>query len=178
MTAATKSRDYSHARIYSSWVELPTWRALSPNARCLLVEMLARYHPDDNGRAVWSIRRGANVLRVSKSTAGRALIELERNGWIAVEMVARFGGSPKPATYTLSMFPDLVAAIPASRAFEHLPGERWQSPRKRASRPNGNQSISNGIAQSYERDKTVPVTGRDGSIRGTKQSRQSDTSTL
>ena len=54
MPAATKYRDRPHARIYSAWLELPAWREASLAARCLLVEMLARYRPGENGRLEWS----------------------------------------------------------------------------------------------------------------------------
>src|SRR4051812_17479032 len=101
---ATTFKDFAHARIYSTWLDLPTWRALSPNAIALLVEMLARYRPGENGRIQWPVRQVAKVLHVSKSTAGTALIELERNGWIQVEKVAGFGGAATPATYRLTMF--------------------------------------------------------------------------
>jgi hypothetical protein len=150
---ANKLRDKSHARIYYAWVILPTWRALSPIARTLLVEMLARYRPGDKGRASWSVRLAAEVLGVSKSTASRCLIELERNGWIAVATNGAFGGSPRPATYTLNMYNDEISGKLASRAFEHLPGERWSSPRRQ-----------NGSARSAQNNNVVPLAGRHGSI--------------
>jgi hypothetical protein len=43
MTRATKFRDLAHARIYSTWTNLPAWRECSLAARILLVEMLARF---------------------------------------------------------------------------------------------------------------------------------------
>ena len=92
MAAATKYRERPHARIYFAWVELPAWREASIAARCLLVEMLARYRPGDNGRLEWPVRRVAEVLGVSKTTAGKILIELETTGWIAVMRVGSFSG--------------------------------------------------------------------------------------
>ena len=83
MSYATRDRTPSHARIFATWVELPTWRALSPVARALLIEILARFHGVNNGRLEWPVRRAAQCLGVSKTTASRALVELERNGWIS-----------------------------------------------------------------------------------------------
>jgi hypothetical protein len=49
MTRAARDRTPAHARVFAYWVELPTWRALSPVARTLLVEVLARFRPGNNG---------------------------------------------------------------------------------------------------------------------------------
>ncbi len=160
MTRATRNRAAAHARIMSSWVELPTWRALSPVARSLLVEILARFRPGENGKLAWPVRKAADLLGVSKATAARALIELERNGWLSVTRVAGFGGRAKPATYLLAMFKNDVTGEPASNAFEHLPGESSRVPRK---------------SQFRQRDKTVPPVRLNGFAGGTGQSRQTDT---
>jgi hypothetical protein len=163
MVMASKHRDGPHARIYEKWLTLPTWRALSLAARSLLVEILARYRPGDNGKLAWSVRQAAQVLGVSKSTAARALTELELNGWIAVATVSAFGGKAKPATYTLTMYPDDVTGDPASRAFESLPGNSSRA-RCRA-RPS---------PQSQKGDKAVLPVGRDGFAGGTSQSHPGD----
>lgn len=159
MTNATRERASPHARIYSSWVELPTWRALSPTARALLVEILARFRPGENGALEWPVRRAADVLGVSKATGARSLSELERNGWLSVARVGKFGGKAKPATYALAMFKDDAAGELASMAFEHLPGEPYRVPRKR---------------QSRQADKTVPPLRLNGFTGGTGQSRGRD----
>lgn len=134
MTIATRDRAPAHARIFASWVELPTWRPLSPVARALLVEILARFRPGENGKLAWPVRKAAGIRGVSKATAARALIELERNGWISVTRVAGFGGKAKPSTYLLAMFKNDVTGEPPSNAFEHLPGEISRVPRSPLSR--------------------------------------------
>lgn len=165
MTIATRDRAPAHARVYSSWVNLSTWRALSPNARCLLVEMLARFRPGDNGKLEWPVRAVADVLGVSKATGARVLIELERNGWIKVVKVSAFGGRASPARYALTMFADDVSGEPASRAFEYLRGEESVARPKKKS-----------ASQSHGKDKPVPVARRDGFTRGTRQSHGADKS--
>lgn len=154
MSYATRDRAPAHARIFATWVVLPAWRALSPVARALLVEMLARFRPGQNGALEWPVRKAANAVGVSKATAARALIELERNGWLSVTRVAAFGGRPKPATYLLAMFGNDLTGEPPSRAFEHAPGEAARIPRPRNAVP---PMRLNGFAretrQSQQRDK-------------------------
>jgi DNA-binding transcriptional MocR family regulator len=132
MPAATKYRDRPHARIYFGWVELPAWREASLAARCLLVEMLARYRPGDNGKLEWSVRRVAEVLGVSKSTASAVLIELETIGWIEVTRAGGFLKKGRASLYALGMYTNDVTGEPPTRAFE-----RW---RPDGSRPLGTRS--------------------------------------
>jgi hypothetical protein len=121
MAAATKFHDRPHARIYSAWLELPAWHEVSLAARCLLVEMLGRYRPGENGKLEWSIRRVAEVLGVSKSTASAALIELETIGWIEVTRAGSFSRKGRASHYALAMFTNDVTGEPATRTFE-----RWR----------------------------------------------------
>lgn len=164
MPAATGARTPAHARIHQSWLDLPTWRALSLAARCLLVEMLAENRKEKNGFLAWPIRRAAERLNVSKATGARALIELERNGWITVSTVSAFGGRAKPATYAVTMFLNDVTGEPASFAFEHLPGEPSRKSRKRTA-----------AEQSHGKDKAVPLVRLNGFTGRTIQSQGEDT---
>jgi DNA-binding transcriptional MocR family regulator len=153
MATATKFRDRPHARIYSTWVELAAWRAISIAARCLLVEMLTRYRPGDNGRLEWSVRDVAEVLGVSKSTASTALIELETTGWIEVTRAGSFSRKGRASLYALAMFTNDVTAEPATRTFE-----RW---RPDGSRPLGQRcrvssqrrTVRQELQNSLSRDK-------------------------
>jgi hypothetical protein len=163
VTQATGARAPAHARILQKWLDLPTWRALSLAARVLLVEMLAEHRPDKNGFLAWPVRRAAERLGVSKDTAARALIELERNGWLNVSTPAAFGGRAKAATYAVTMFPDSRAGAPASFAFEHLPGEPARLERKRKR-----------VSVSHGKDKAVPPVRRNGRKGRTKQSHGKD----
>jgi len=163
VTRATGTRAPAHARIHCAWLELPTWRALSLAARCLLVDILAEYRRSKNGFLAWPVRRAAQRLGTSKDTAARALIELERNGWLKVSTSAAFGGRANAATYAVTMFPDDRTGEPASFAFEHLPGELAHRDRKQK-----------GAAVSQEKDKAVPPTRPNGRTGRTKQSHGKD----
>ncbi len=127
-----------------------------------MVEILARYRPLENGRLEWPVRKAATVLGVSKATAARALIELERNGWLSVTRVAGFGGRAKPATYLLAMFKDDVSGEPSSNSFENLPGESLRVQRG---------------PQSHQRDKAVPPMRLNSFTEGTRQSLERDAQT-
>jgi hypothetical protein len=152
MALATKYRDRSHARIYSAWVELPAWCEASLAARCLLVEMLARYRPGTNGTLEWSVRRVAEVLRVSKSTASATLIELETIGWIEVTRAGSFSGKSRASHYALTMYPDETTGDPPTRSFE-----KWQ--------PDGSRPLGSRCRLSKQ-SRTVRVEGQDSPPRG------------
>ena len=74
------------------------------------------------------MRRVAEVLGVSKSTASAALIELETIGWIEVMRAGSFSRKGRASLYALAMYNNDVTDEPATRAFE-----RWQ--------PNGNRPL-------------------------------------
>jgi DNA-binding transcriptional MocR family regulator len=116
MPAPVRRADRPHARLYCDWLDLPAFRALSPQAVSLLVHMLARHRPGENGRLSWSVRRIADALQSSKDTASKAMDELEANGWVAVAEVGRFGHRARSSRYRLTMFTD-AEGTPATMDF-------------------------------------------------------------
>lgn len=58
------------------------WRSLSPVARCALIELLMKYNGINNGRLAMSANNLANLLSISRATAGRALQQLIDVGFI------------------------------------------------------------------------------------------------
>jgi hypothetical protein len=157
MTTATKHRDRAHARIYSRWVELPAWREASLAARCLLVEMLARYRPGNIGTLEWSVRRVADILRVSKSTASAVLTELETIGWIEVTRAGSFSRRCVASRYALAMFANDVTGEPATNAFEHWrpDGPRPMATRSRVSKQV--RSVRSEVQHSPSRNEFLSV---------------------
>jgi DNA-binding transcriptional MocR family regulator len=154
-------RDRPHARIYSAWMELAAWRGASLAARVLLVEMLTRYRPDNNGNLEWSIRRVADALGVSKSTASAALKELETIGWIDVMRVGSFSRKGRASLYALAMFTNDVTGEPATRTFE-----RW--------RPDGSRPLGQRCRVSRQR-RTVRQELQDSLSRDKRLSAPQDT---
>jgi predicted transcriptional regulator of viral defense system len=95
---------------------LRAWREISPNARALLVEVLAAYHPSAAPVVELPVRRAAELLRVSKSAAGRAIAELENAGWIAPLERGKLG-KRAPSRYRLTMMAHPETGEPASHDY-------------------------------------------------------------
>lgn len=139
MARAKNQRDSSHARIYSEWLGLPSWQRLSPQAVKLLVEILGRYRPRDNGQLPLSAKKAGDYLNASKATGARALRELDDNGWIRPVRLARFADRKGTATdYRLTMFGDDVTGEPATR--EYLECSPKLSATVSPIRPNGSRT--------------------------------------
>lgn len=152
MPKASQYKDRSHARIYSAWLELPAWRAASIAARCLIVEMMGRYRPGENGKLAWPIRRVASVLGVSKSTASLVLTELETLGWIEVTRVGSFSRKSAASCYALAMFANDITGDPVTKAFE-----RW--------RPDGSRPLATRSRVSFQ-SRSVRSQGQHSPSRG------------
>lgn len=151
MARAQNQRDRSHARIYSEWLGLPSWRALSPQAVKLLVEILGRFRPGDNGRLPLSAKLAGAYLGASKATGARALRELDDNGWIRPMRLARFADRKGTATdYRLCMFNDDVTGEMATR--EYLDAGQIKYIPVSPMRPNGSTVETE---RSHGRDATV-----------------------
>ena len=66
-------------------LESPTYRDLSPVAKCLLEEFQRIYRPSRNGQLSVSVMRASELLNVHKDTAGKAFYELAEHGFIALK---------------------------------------------------------------------------------------------
>jgi hypothetical protein len=84
-----KKKEARHLRLYHWFLRSGAWQSLSPNARALYVEMVARYNGSNNGRIHMSVREGADLLRIGKNAAATALVQLQERGFI---VVTRRGG--------------------------------------------------------------------------------------
>lgn len=58
------------------------WRALKPVHRALYIELAMRFNGSNNGDIALSVRQGARLVRASKDTVSRALVELEKKGFV------------------------------------------------------------------------------------------------
>jgi hypothetical protein len=88
MPVATRLRDKPHARLYHEWLALPAWLVLSPYAKALLIEMHGLYRLA-SPTIKMTDRNAARIIPCSRSTAAKALVELEKTGWISLESVGR-----------------------------------------------------------------------------------------
>jgi hypothetical protein len=124
-----KRSDKAHARIYSAWLDLPAWQALTPYAKALLIELLARYRPMDGNHFPLSGRKAAELLNCSRNAASAAIGLLEETGWVRVEKVGTgLTGRrcSRTSHYRLTMFPSNDWTAP-TRDFE-----KWSHHGRRA----------------------------------------------
>ncbi len=103
----------------------PAWKSLSPPARCAYIEICNLYNGSNNGRIALSARTLADLLSVSRATAGRALLELENRGFIQVVREGGFNiksGARRSTEWRLTIQRCDVTGENATKAFM-----RWQS---------------------------------------------------
>ncbi len=71
-----------HVRFYRWLVDSVAYRAMSPEARALLIEFYHLYNAQNNGEIELSNRHAAKLLNVTKDTAAKYLTGLQRKGFI------------------------------------------------------------------------------------------------
>lgn len=82
------------------------WRALTPQARALYVELAQRYNGSNNGEIALSVREAARALHIAKDTATRTFHELEAVGFIKRHVCGSFNWKLRHATtWVLTEFP-------------------------------------------------------------------------
>jgi hypothetical protein len=67
------------------------WKSLSPVAVKAFIELVRMYKGHNNGRIAMGVRTLAELTGCSKSTADRALTELELKGFIGVQRLGTYG---------------------------------------------------------------------------------------
>lgn len=67
--------------IHTSWFESPAYKALSTNARALLIEIIMRDRLN-NGRIVLSSAQAQQALNLSENTIKKAFLQLMEHGFI------------------------------------------------------------------------------------------------
>ena len=75
-------------------MEYPAWGALSPYAQALYPWIKLEWkgpNNNNNGRIQMSVRQAAALLGCTTKTAAKALIDLQRKGWIVVRKCAVLG---------------------------------------------------------------------------------------
>jgi hypothetical protein len=79
-----------YVQIFHWEMDSAAFRDLSACARALYIEIRRRYNGTNNGFIVYSCRQGADELKISKSTAAKALNELQTHGFIVAEQRGAF----------------------------------------------------------------------------------------
>ncbi len=99
----------------------PAWRLLSPVARCVFLELASIYNGGNNGFLALSARDAAERIGCSKNTAGRAIAELVRAGFVEVAQRGHFDRkSPHAAEYRLTLYECNRTGQRGSKAFMGL----------------------------------------------------------
>jgi hypothetical protein len=142
----------------------PAWRALSPNAKAVLLHLWERHNGSNNGQIVYGVRDAAEI-RISKDQAARALIELINRGFLRVTRAAAFTFKTKEARcWAITAEPiddqpptkDFARWSPTQKHFSRLTRETVQShPRDREAK-NG---LENGLSVSPVRPSTAELAG-------------------
>jgi hypothetical protein len=139
-------------------LESPAWRRLPCAARALYIELAKRYNGRNNGRISYSVREGAEALKVTKDTAGRMLKVLQERGFIVRTKQGAFSlkVSREASEWRLTEYPDDVIPQHASKDFM-----RWQPPEPDPLRP------AKFKIRSFSSDRTVRLQGLHGPMKGT-----------
>lgn len=95
-----------HVRLYHWVMKSAAWRGLDCVARAAYVELSSLYTGSNNGAIGLSVRVLADALHVSPATASRALLSLEKHGFIVTTQKGAFKQKVRHAsTYRLTEFP-------------------------------------------------------------------------
>src|SRR4051812_31270619 len=78
-------------------MDSPAWRSLSPQDRCVYVELRRAYNGSNNGWLSLSVRDGARRCRMNKDTVGKSLATLEDRGFIECVKPASFSTNSRRA---------------------------------------------------------------------------------
>jgi hypothetical protein len=146
MSKRTKVKESRHVRLYHWLLNSEAWRSLSPNARALYVEIVARYNGSNNGRIGFSVRDAGNILHIGKNAASAAFRELQERDFLVIAKRSAFSVKTKMATeWRLTEF-----ACDITKEFATKDFMRWS--------PEKNTVPYTGL--------TVPVRGPNGTSSG------------
>jgi hypothetical protein len=94
------SKEARHVRLYHTFMKSEAWKSLNVYARAIYVEISARYGGpgSNNGRIPYSVRDAAKSLKIGKSTAAAALLQLQDRGFIVEVTKGGFNVKVRRAT--------------------------------------------------------------------------------
>lgn len=151
-------------------VRSPAWRALSPNARAVYLELRERFNGHNNGMIGLGVREAAEATNMHKNTANRAISELESAGFIEPTTKGAFRQNGRRATeWLLTELPDDRTGHAALKTFMS---------RKNISPPTGTVSPATGTqnAKAAKNAALRPPTGTESAKNADLVSLQRDTS--
>ena len=113
-----RRRGPSFVQLFNHMIDSAAYRKLSPVARAAMVEVARIYNGNNNGYLAMPARELADRLGVSKTTAARALNELEQLGFLETVKVGTFRRKDRMASeYRLTFHRCDHSSLPPSRLF-------------------------------------------------------------
>jgi hypothetical protein len=107
-----------YVRLTHSMMKTEAWRSLDCNARAIYIEIAARYGGNNNGRIGFSARQAVQAVHISKTTAIRAIADLQDRGFIVAVVKGRFDRQRHATEWRLTEFRCDITGAPASRDFD------------------------------------------------------------
>jgi hypothetical protein len=133
--------------LYHYLLNSEAWRSLDPLSRSIYVELCRRYNGQNNGKISFSVREGAEMFNVGKTTVSRSLGRLIARGFAFPTKKGAFSLKMRHATeWRLADYP--ADGQPATKDFM-----RWSRPK--------NQNAVSVVGL------TIPLQVPNGTRRGT-----------
>jgi hypothetical protein len=114
----------SRSKHEGNYIKLPhyisdcfAWSQLPPNARSAWLELVRLYCGSNNGRLAMPVRKLAERLHASRSSAARAIQELLTYGFIELAKASTFAQKRLAAEYRLTHLPCNVTGKLPSKNF-------------------------------------------------------------
>ncbi len=124
-------------------LKMPAWRALSPAARAIYVELAQRYNGSNNGEISMSVREAADCVNIAKDTASKAFHELEAKGFTRRHICGSFNWKRRHATtWVLTEF--ALSETPATKDFARWSPKSERDPSRRTDCP-GMRTLSSKV---------------------------------
>jgi hypothetical protein len=94
-----RSKGTGHfAQLHDWMMNSAAWRSLSPQARCVYVEVLRLYNGANNGFLALGVRTAAERANVNKDTAARCFAVLVERGCLEPAQLGKFNQNARRAT--------------------------------------------------------------------------------
>ncbi|ACK84154.1 hypothetical protein [Methylorubrum extorquens] len=155
-------KDPQHVRFYEWLTDSAAWRDLSTDARALYVLLKGKYRGMNNGRIILSVRQASENLRISKTSVGKAFVELQAHGFIEVVIRGSFDGRKdgRATEWRLTEHScDVSGDLAAKRFMSWAPGKDFTvRPGGRSVRAEG-QSVPQGGLTKAQIPRAVPQRG-------------------
>jgi len=139
-------------------MDTPAWRSLSPNERCVLLEIARRYDGSNNGRLGLGVREAADLCNINKDTASRAFHALHERGLIECAQAGHFDFKQRHAAeWRLTWCRcDRTGASPSKAFVTWSPPAAQSAPKSKTRSETRGQVVRNGGTDGAAETRSVP----------------------